>query len=381
MSRCRGSAGVGMDSNRESKPLRFFELDGLRGVAALSVLFYHYTFMYEKYYGHHENPLVTFSRGKLGVDLFFIISGFVILMTISRANSVLDFVVSRVSRIYPVYWVAIIFTFAVLKIANLWPTGETGKPALLLNFTMLQRFFSIQSVDGVYWSLQYELLFYGLMIGVLVVGLIRHVEWVCAGFLGFSLLYWALLKADVFASLGTEGSLIKQAMLLALILQDIEFFVSGMMLYRARKEGITPLRLAIIASAIGMSFLVDGALIGCVHAAFVVLVGLAVYGYLPPLKSRVMIFLGGISYPLYLTHQYAGYVLIHKLEAVGLNANIAIILTIPVAITVATLLSVAVERPALRFIRDRYAALKQSGKLSRLGAPAVVPIGESTVAR
>jgi peptidoglycan/LPS O-acetylase OafA/YrhL len=102
-----------------TKSARLLELDGLRGLAALSVVLYHYTYMYNQFFGHRTKPLATFSRGMFGVDLFFIISGFVILMTVSRADNVLDFVVSRLSRIYPVYWVAIAFTFITLTISGL----------------------------------------------------------------------------------------------------------------------------------------------------------------------------------------------------------------------------------------------------------------------
>jgi peptidoglycan/LPS O-acetylase OafA/YrhL len=371
-----------MDRVPETKPARFLELDGLRGLAALSVVLYHYTYMYNQYFENRDKPLLSFSRGNLGVELFFIISGFVILMTVSRTKTILDFVVSRVSRIYPVYWVAVIFTFAVLTISGIWPTGATSKPALLFNFTMLQRFVSVKAVDGVYWSLQYELLFYGLILGALVLGLIRRVELLCVAMLASSLAYWVLLQADVFASLGSAGSLIKQAWLLAIILQDAEFFVSGMMLYRSREAGLSSSRLAIIAGAIGMSFLVDGWVMGVAHTGFVILVGLAIFGYVPFLRSRPMVFLGAISYPLYLVHQYAGYVLIDKLEAAGVNANFAIVATIATAIAGAVILSRTIERPVTRVVRDRYAALKQS-KASRLAAvksSSVLPQDEKALA-
>jgi peptidoglycan/LPS O-acetylase OafA/YrhL len=371
-----------MDRVQGSKSARFLELDGLRGLAALSVVLYHYTHMYNQYFNHRPKPLVSFSRGNLGVELFFIISGFVILMTVSKTKTILDFAVSRLSRIYPVYWVAIIVTFTILTISGIWPTGETSKPAFLFNFTMLQRFFSIKAVDGVYWSLQYELLFYGLILGALILGLIRRVEMLCVVMLAASFAYWTLLQADAFSSLGPAGSLIKQGLLLAIILGDAEFFVSGMMLYRIREKGLSLPRLAIIAGAIAMSFLVDGGLMGIVHSAFVLLVGLAIFGYVPFLRSRPMVFLGAISYPLYLVHQYAGYVLIDKLEAAGVNVNIAIAATIVVAIIAATVLSKTIERPATKLIRDRYAAFKQTraSRGSFRDSPNALPSDEKALA-
>jgi peptidoglycan/LPS O-acetylase OafA/YrhL len=56
---------------------RLFELDVLRGIAALGVMLYHYTTRYDKLFGHQDTSYLDFSYGSLGVNLFFIISGFV----------------------------------------------------------------------------------------------------------------------------------------------------------------------------------------------------------------------------------------------------------------------------------------------------------------
>jgi peptidoglycan/LPS O-acetylase OafA/YrhL len=83
-------------------PTRLLELDVFRGLAALAVVLFHYTTVYERTYDHHDEMLFDFSLGHYGVQLFFIISGFVIFMTLNRTKSALDFVVSRFSRLYPV---------------------------------------------------------------------------------------------------------------------------------------------------------------------------------------------------------------------------------------------------------------------------------------
>ena len=87
------------------------ELDALRGIAAFSVVLFHYTARYDSIYGHSNRLLFKFNYGHLGVNLFFIISGFVIFMTLDRTKSVIDFVVARFSRLYPAYWTALALTF------------------------------------------------------------------------------------------------------------------------------------------------------------------------------------------------------------------------------------------------------------------------------
>src|SRR6185503_7942982 len=68
---------------------------------------------------------------------------------------------------------------------------------------------------------------------------------------------------------------------------------------------------------------------------------------------RPLIFLGKISYPLYLVHQYVGYVVMRGLYAQGLSPGAAIALATAVAIVAATALHLAVERPSLELLRRR----------------------------
>jgi peptidoglycan/LPS O-acetylase OafA/YrhL len=76
-------------------PLRIIELDALHGIAALVVVLFHYIDWYDKVRGHSTDPLFWLPWGELGVQLFFVISGFVIFMTLQRSKRPMDVVVSR----------------------------------------------------------------------------------------------------------------------------------------------------------------------------------------------------------------------------------------------------------------------------------------------
>src|SRR3954466_2589137 len=94
---------------------RLAALDGLRLLAAFAVLSFHYTGIRTPFWGapaHVVFPsLNQVTRyGYLGVELFFIISGFVILMT-AYGRSIESFSASRVARLFPAYWTAILLTF------------------------------------------------------------------------------------------------------------------------------------------------------------------------------------------------------------------------------------------------------------------------------
>jgi peptidoglycan/LPS O-acetylase OafA/YrhL len=68
---------------------RIKTLDVFRGLAAYSVLLVHYTQGYRERFGHSYNPKYDFYYGYLGVEFFFLISGFVIFLTVLNSTSFL----------------------------------------------------------------------------------------------------------------------------------------------------------------------------------------------------------------------------------------------------------------------------------------------------
>lgn len=85
------------------KSSRFRELDGLRGLAILAVVVDQYGATYNDSYPSAPVAPYSFRYGELGVQLFFIISGFLILLMAIDARSARVFIISRFSRIYPTY--------------------------------------------------------------------------------------------------------------------------------------------------------------------------------------------------------------------------------------------------------------------------------------
>ena len=143
---------------------RFVELDYLRGLAALSVMFFHYTYGYDN--GLHLISANKFYLrfGNLGVQLFFIISGFVIFMTLERTKSSVDFVISRFSRLFPAYWMAMFLSIIfVVTVSSPFHYSELSVKQILVNITMLQHWVKVKDIDAVYWTLSVELTFYFFM--------------------------------------------------------------------------------------------------------------------------------------------------------------------------------------------------------------------------
>lgn len=143
---------------------RIASIQVLRGLAAVMVVFYHLMFS-EQLMSAPEDCLLSplLKTGAAGVDLFFVISGF-IMVTVTRKKfgapgAVPEFLYSRFSRVYPVYW---LFTLAILALAAVKPSLlniPIGAPLKILQSFLLypQEHFPILKVG---WTLVHEIYFY-----------------------------------------------------------------------------------------------------------------------------------------------------------------------------------------------------------------------------
>jgi peptidoglycan/LPS O-acetylase OafA/YrhL len=339
--------------------MRLKDLDSLRGYCALAVVLYHYLFRYDELYGHTQ-PVLTQAAfyGQYGVEIFFMISGMVIYWSISRSNSISDFVISRFSRLYPVYWVAGALSFLAVSLFGL-PGREVGVWQALLNALMFQGYFRIPYIDGVYWTLQIELTFYFWMGICLLVGNSRYFfNMACTVIFAMSLLKVAQIHVPL---------PVRQM----LIADYIPYFVCGMHLFN-RRHG-KPYRFATLAYLMSIGYvLAFQTLAESITLALgnVVMWQILFGSGLGWLSNRVTLFLGAISYPLYLIHQNVGYLIIQALEVRGVDAWLAILVAIVVAVMLGALLHYGVEGPLSRSVK-RYLLTWRTTR--RPSAPPVGP--------
>lgn len=106
---------MGTARQKKQNEERLLELDALRGLAAVYVLIFHFICSYQQSLGAKAFELSRFFSGIYGVQLFFIISGYVIFMSLDRIARPLDFIVSRFSRLFPAYWAAVIIATFLIK--------------------------------------------------------------------------------------------------------------------------------------------------------------------------------------------------------------------------------------------------------------------------
>lgn len=347
---------------------RLLELDSLRGIAALFVVFFHFTL-------YREEANLGFRFGVTGVDLFFIISGFVIFLTLEKTRTWQDFAVSRFSRLYPAYWVCVSLTTVVMLVAqtfNFEPIQHhfsknpaPGIPEYLANMSMFQYYFRVWDIDGPYWTLLIEMLFYFLMAGLFIFRQLKRIEWIGSAMLAVIAVYSTVLNAYVpFAH--------KLVALGIPLINYFPLFFAGILFYRQKFERQTAVRYVLLALCllVQASLFDDGVRSNGYISQLEYLLVLVVYfgtftlyanNRLGFIVNKVTIYLGSISYSLYLIHQFISLTIIIPVLMRVYHVNFwvaAFLIDLPILLVLATLIQRFVEKPAMNLIRREYKRIK-----------------------
>jgi peptidoglycan/LPS O-acetylase OafA/YrhL len=330
---------------------RIIGIDSLRGIAALVVVFYHYLYWYGKLYENQEVQFEIVKYGFLGVQLFFIISGFVIFWSIQNLKNSTDFVVSRFSRLFPTYWSAIIITFCVVSFLGL-PGREISLIDAAFNFLMIHKLFGVPNVDGVYWTLLAELLFYLFILTLILTNKVKHIE--------YFLLTIVIIAFSIKYIVFPNSQFIKQH-----ITQPFVFFTIGICFYKIKARVASKLTLGLMAFSMVTSIWLYGPFTSIGLLLIYTVFSLVILDKLNFLNNRVLLFLGGISYPLYLVHQNVGYSILMNLESSGTPFLLAVLIAFISSVSLAFILHKCIEKPVTKSIRIFYKKRQKGYLLSK----------------
>ena len=344
---------------------RVNEIDLLRFIAALVVVFFHYTFRGYAADNLSTMPypwLINYSKyGYLGVELFFMISGFVILMTAAN-GSLRSFVVSRLVRLYPAFWACCTISFIIISTIGA-PRFSASVGQYLINMTMLGGFIGTQPIDGSYWSLFVEIRFYCLIVLVLLIRKIKYIQ--------------SILSIWLLASIGLE--ILPIGRLRDLFISDYSgFFIAGSTYYIIWASGFSIIRMFTVILAWGLSisqslgrtaFLenhyateINSYVVSCIVTAFFVVM-LMVSGKKMGVIGRMQwTSIGALTYPLYLLHQNIGYILFNTLYP-AINQHILLLGVIVGLIGISFVVYKIIEKPLAAYLKISITALSNSIEL------------------
>ncbi|MEU0315103.1 acyltransferase [Nocardioides sp. NPDC006273] len=332
---------------------RMAVLDAVRLFAAIVVVLYHFTARAHDPWQEGTVSSEFFPDlsdftvfGQFGVDLFFIISGFVILMS-AWGRDVTSFTTSRISRLFPGYWAAVLLTAGLLMFVWAPTDKQVELTEVGVNLTMVQTAFSVPMVDGVYWTLWFELRFY-VLIGILML----------FGLTGTRVLAFAAIwpTAAVLAEAAGAGLLSD-----LLIAEYAPMFAGGMAIYMVARDKRNLLAWLVllqnVALGAGWASLntrerlmewtaFEPPVIWCVLASLAcfVLVALVTLTPVSRITGSWLTTAGLLTYPLYLIHQYWGFAIIRLLQD-DLPRYAVLAIAVGASIVLAWLIHRLVERP------------------------------------
>jgi peptidoglycan/LPS O-acetylase OafA/YrhL len=343
---------------------RLRALDGLRLTVALLVALFHYLAVTQADRAWGENAHGIFPRaevlapyGWLGVEIFFVISGFVICMS-SWGRTAGDFLRSRICRLYPAYWVAVCLTYVVISVAPVLAKSPSPAEALV-NLTMLQEPFGATRVDGVYWTLWVELRFYLLFALVVWGGLDYRRVMLFGG-------AWTVLSA-------VAENAHSDVLTTALVPEYSSYFLVGIGLYLVHRFGHHLLTWLLIGVNAGICLWhAQGRLEHYAHAftdlrlhywvVALVLVAAGAFilaiarGRLRWMRWGWLTHAGALTYPFYLLHQVVGYSLIRAMYVdLGWSAYVVLPATFLAVLLLAWVVHRFLERPLAAVLKRQLA--------------------------
>lgn len=343
---------------------RILWLDVLRGIAILLVVTFHFTTRYAQKYPHNSFSnalLLKVQFGWIGVHLFFMISGFIIYLTIQKKRGIWDFLVARLSRLMPPYWTAILVILALeyLHIAVFKTPNRHDLVSTLFNVAMVPDLFKMPFLDGAFWSLYVEIKFY---ISFAILWQVLDMKKKRNFYMTYFLLFFASMTHNYIHTIPLGENL-----------NYFLLFWTGIAACKFLKEdmGIWEYSfIALLTTAGTLGYYVDG---------YELIVGVPVFAALFATADHLfsnylffgkvfapVAFLGRISYSFYLIHQPVGYIVLGFLAGLAFNYNIAVLFGTATCVLFSLAGFVFVEqldKPIANYITNRFLYRKNKAEI------------------
>lgn len=276
-------------------------ISALRGLCALCVVVSHIA---DKLDEGHVNPydfFRIFDLGRFGVVVFFMISGFVVPFSIKGKRPLYGFVIGRIFRIYPAYWLSCILAYLFFLSSGV----QISLDFFILNFAMLQKLFNQPDLLPVYWTLSYEILFYIACAGLYYAGVLYN-KYIILAVAAIGVIY-PLLSTSWF---GQQSGLISGLLLFpfSFMALGIAFRLQRMKNRQEFKVYIAGISLIVLMFDAGKAFIFDGgsdfdSYFRVLTADFLSIIIFSTAHKIKIINMKILLDVGVWSYSLYLLHQ------------------------------------------------------------------------------
>ncbi len=355
------SADMIAASAKPKKTKRILELDALRAIAALNLLLFHFTYVFESKYGGFSSSLgFSFPYGKYGVQLFFMLSGFVNAMTLLRKRKPADFVAGRFIRIFPSFWLVVLLNVFLFSMFPLFFQESVAVDTTIANMTVMPNLFGYGCMEPVTWTLQIEMLFYGMLLLMLVSGLIDRP--LPTLMVAMAICLFGSLGIDAFRAAHANSPWSDRLWFVQelFILKYLPLFSMGILLneIKNKRGGFVGNSIGILLSAIVFHVIDQHDHSPAATLILFCLLASSAYGRLPVLRFKPLMFISTISYSLYLFHNNLGSLILRWFDEAGLNPKLNFLVVFGVSVAVSAAITYWMEQPLTRFLREQWQEFK-----------------------
>jgi peptidoglycan/LPS O-acetylase OafA/YrhL len=285
-------------------------------------------------------------------------------MSLSHVKSSLQFIANRISRLYPTYWACVTITFLVITIYNHVDFNQTEMTTYVSNLTMFQFYLNMRDIDDSYWTLIIEMTFYIAMLALFHFKKLHYLN------------AFALILMSVVSILGLfflNYEIVKTAFSAFQLLQYIPLFLAGITFYKLYYQKEKNIQnYGILIACLGcqiLSYYYSNRFNGAISIAeysiiLIIYFGLfmaTIHHKLNFMVNPVTLYLGKISFASYLLHQAIGTQILIPYFMNDLQLGFwtaSLLLTMPIIILLATLVTYFIEIPLGRLMKQSLFAKK-----------------------
>jgi exopolysaccharide production protein ExoZ len=304
---------------------KLYSIQALRGLGALAVVIFHALSLF---------PFITFRAGAAGVDLFFVISGIVMSMSITEKTKPVGFMIRRFIRVAPMYWIAT--TLAIFYFASRYHMTISTEHIITSYLFLPPPAEYVLPILYPGWTLNFEMFFY-LVLSILI--LINN-----------NTIYTAISILLILGSISKNVSGVAGSYYLT---EGLLEFALGLIIGQLIKSGYAPQKIpsiilitsSIIIFSTSSHFKSEGVIAWGIPSALLIL-GCLGFESSKFIRSQIVQFLGEASYSIYLFHAIAIWIIDWSFP--NEHSYLIVAMAIILSLSVGSAAYQVIERPLLK---------------------------------